>query len=348
MLSPGHIYYYRISCGSVNTGTYNFTAWKTSNDWKPHIGIIGGRFSPSLTHKLTHVESPLSLIIDNGIAESYNDDYLSSIKDIAVHVPFLLTPYGLQQTRVNQHRNYRFPLPKAGWPVEKLTYHTVLGPAIIIGLNSFSEDDQILIRSVEYELTTAKRLRSAIPWLILVSHDMKFCSNSGADTCRQFHKLLLQYEVDVLIQAGSIASLFASEHSKKKIDPNSGLLFKNASDLCEKESRKCNNYDLLDLKFEQPDTLCIDVYQQSDTDQVLNVKQFCYFKTVSMERFRSSDVHGETVISYDKTAWLSMVIILALMILLGLVFHRYLYSKVCIFMESGDGAPLYHGKLYPV
>lgn len=353
MLSPGHQYFYRVSCAAVHSRIYNFTAWKVINDWKPRIAIIEKSLTASLVHKLSREVSELSLVIDNGNVDSYGDKYLGSIRDIAASVPFLVNPNGGFHSSSNHDRNYRFPLPKAGWPVERDLYHTVIGPAVIIGWNSVGANDASdVIHSLELELKSIQRLRSAFPWLILISYDFKYCSNVSTQytgMCSDFHKLFIKYEIDLLISSGSIGNLFATSHATRLVDSSRGMMFRNASDGCVQASdNQCpDKYELLDMNFLGTDKLCIYVYQSDSFAYDQTRKELCYYKKVKTDIFKSV-IHGETTISYDMTAWLSMVIILAVVIVISFVFHRYLYSKICNFMNSDGGVPLYHGKLFPV
>lgn len=298
--------------------------------------MVGGALTPPLIDKLSHQTSKLSLVLHNAETGTLDSDsYFEKAGDLVAKVPYIVLPYKDQGST----RDYQFPLPQGGWPVEKPVFQTVLGPAIIIGINSGLKDVAMLAPALEKELQSTTRLRSMFPWLIVVARDMEYC-NINSETCSQVHtQLFTKYQVDLFITMKSIASIFASV-SESHQAPSGRLRFTNST---------ADVFELLTINFDRPDKLCIDVeYPSSKSDHPHSNDHLCYHKEVHLDHFKSSGLSSEPEVSYDFTAWLAMVIILSVVLAFALIFHKYLYSKTCRYMESGGGVPLYTGKLLSV
>lgn len=345
--SPGDQCYYRISCGAISSEVYSFHSWRLGNTWSPHITIIGGPVSKGVTDTL-HSNPKLSLITHIAGAEAANrDTYMGLIQPMAAAIPFLLVP-----ARVNQSDS-RFPLPGVEWPIRKDTFHTVLGPIIVVGFNSHKLKESVAW--LKDELADISLLREKHPWLILFSQEPLFCVTRSAPQpieCQQLFNLLSQHKVDLYISGSSpgyqrswpIAhdgSALSSYHNSQGfvylgLGIRQGNLNSARLNLPSVNIMKTLNQveeTLVDIVIEGLTSLCLKI--ENSKNQMV-VDHFCIDKKVHLETMISGS-------SYDMTTWICLITILSAVFLVSLMFRRTLYAKVCKYMEADGRSPLYRG-----
>lgn len=364
LLSPGEIYYYRISCENFHSKTYQFQSISAGSLWSPKIQI-----SNDLS---TEAKKDVSLQVQFGDADIKADGgldkFMTHIENISARVPSIYLPsHGSSGANLKNYFEL-FTLPGAEWPLEDEMFYTTIGQLQIVGFNAkqFSEDNTGHIkRSLDKQLKHCSIHRKAMPWIMLISHDPVTCSADNAAACESINSLLHHYRADLYLTAQSRSYLrswpIARDDSVLNTYHNAdgyvllglGMAAPTYNNLIGWLRRKNPKAYMKDVgkdtqitamvELPAPGKLCLRVL----TSNEMPMDDFCIEKSVTNGLAYQSE-SSNSFEGFDLTAWLVLVLILAAAFILLLVFRRFLYSKLCIYMKSDGGVPLIHGKLLPV
>ena len=357
--SAGSLYYYRVACHALTSRTYKYYSWRSGNSWSPSWAVIGSKLTNHSIESLTERKHKVSLVVhadDDGTQHS--DSYLSQIESLAVSVPYLLLPAGAQNQQSND--SYRFPLPGAEWPSRKDTFHTFLGPMIIVGFNS--QQSGVGVASLRKELSYVERYRKKFPWLIVMSQQLLLCppnSTNSAQTisCASIFQLLTEFKVHLYIGGSSDGYLrtktlpFTNSHTEGIVSVGLGVGQHKQREPKTLPTEVVRAHvssiksTLLNIRLDTPSSLCMDVLNALN---MVDIDNFCIRDRTIGSRIIEPHTFSGVGGTYDTRVWLCLVIILFTIFVCCIVFRRFLYAKLCRYVEADGGPPVYVGKLLSV
>lgn len=357
---PGQQYHYRVVCESTYSSTHSFYSWRSGTGWSPNIAVVGGALTGDTIHSLTAARHKLSLAVHIG-GMGNGASYLTQLADLAATLPFTPMSSGANKSPTNV--SY-FPSPlDTTWPVNEQKFDITIGPVIILGFNTNLRHS---ISWLSEKLASASKLRDEHPWLVVMSHQQWYSlpnSTTLSSESHQLFSLLTKHKVDLYISGSSAGyqrswpitsvgyPLNTYHNAKGFVSLGLGirtpkLTVANAlpTDYVMKHLGSIENA-LLNIGFDDPKSLCINVENLANQ---IAADHFCLVKKTGLRVKLSKGVLSGPEGTYDTGAWLSMVVILAVTFLLALVFRRYLYAKLCTYMHSDGGPPIYRGRLISV
>lgn len=358
LLSHGSTYYYRVSCGDVQSSTYEFTSWRGANLWKPVIQIYGSVHSTKALRRSALSSDRHPGVILHFDSYSDGDKFSDLIEPVASRIPYILLPG--QEQRVPQY-GLRFQLPGGEFPLNRDSFRTVIGPVQIIGFNSYSLTTTHRIQALEWlreELTAASNTRRQYPWIIVASRSLSVCvSRDLQDTdCHQILALLRQFDVDLYLVGESPSYVRSVALGVDGKTDTHGVVILGLSTISSLSAQIFPTPELIaksvngssiavSMKVKSGNKVCIQTDSLSERKML---DQFCMEKsvhTLALVEARNGDLYETHV---DITAWLILVILLGTTFSILLLLRAKLYQRLCIYMESEGGPPLLFGKMVPV